>query len=114
MTIAASYENSASISTTEYSLPNNSTSLTPITVDGIYQIFIDCTNLVAGDEYLLKVYEKITSGGTQRCIMSCYLVGPYPEHFVSASYIFLHGWDVTLKRTAGSDRTIYWSIRSVA
>jgi hypothetical protein len=114
MTITALYENSASISTTEYSLPNNSTTPAAITTDGIYQIFLDLTNVVIGDEYKLAIKEKITSGGTQRTIASCYLVGPYPEHFVSPSYIFMHGWDVTLIRTAGSDRTIYWSIRQVS
>lgn len=115
MAITAAYENSASISTTEYSLPNNSTTLTPITVDGVYQAFIDVANMAAGDQYELKVYEKVTSGGTQRLADTFILTGAQSKPcFVLPSLIFLHGWDITLKRLAGSDRTIGWSIRQVA
>jgi hypothetical protein len=115
MAISAAYENSASISTTEYSLPNNSTSLTPITVDGVYQVFIDLANMVAGDQYEIKVYEKVTSGGTQRLIETWIVTGAQSKPaFLIPSVILLHGWDVTMKRLAGADRTIGWSIRQVA
>lgn len=33
---------------------------------------------------------------------------------VLPSMIFMHGWDVTMKRLAGIDRSIGWSIRQVA
>lgn len=115
MAITAPYEDSASISTTEYSLPNDSTTLTPITADGVYQVFIDFSAMVAGDTYELKIYEKVQSGGTQRLIATSTLSGVQGQpHYVSPSLILLHGWDVTLKRLAGSDRTIGWSIRQVA
>jgi hypothetical protein len=115
MTISAAYENSASISTTEYSLPNNSTSLTPITVDGVYQVFIDFSALTAAEEYYLRVYEKVQSGGTQRVVYSAIFQGVQGEpHIVLPSMILLHGWDVTLLKTAGTARTIGWSIRQVA
>jgi hypothetical protein len=34
--------------------------------------------------------------------------------FIIPSVILGEGWDVTVTRLAGSDRTIYWSIRKVA
>lgn len=113
-TLTALYENSASISTTEYSLPNNSTSLTPVTDDGYIQIWLDLSALVAGDQYELKIYEKVASGGTQRqCWPTTVLTGAQsPPHWVSAPLSVMYGWDVTLKRLAGSDRTIGWSIRA--
>jgi hypothetical protein len=115
MAITAAYESSASIGTTEYSLPNSSTTLTPITVDGVYQVFLDLANMVAGDQYELKLYEKVTSGGSQRLIDTFIFTGAQSKPaFVAPSMIFLHGWDVTLKRLTGSDRTIGWSIRQVA
>lgn len=114
MAISEAYANSATISTTEYSLPNNSTTLTPITTDGVYQVFIDVANMAAGDEYLIKIYEKVTSGGSQRVVYQATLVGAQPGPFVSPSLILLHGWDVTAKKISGTDRSLGWSIRQVA
>lgn len=114
MAISAAYENSASISTTEYSLPNNSTGLTPITVDGVYQTMIDFAAMLAGDEYEVKVYEKVNSGGTQRVMYYNKLIGAQTYPLTIPSLILLHGWDVTVKKLAGTDRSIVWSIRQVA
>lgn len=116
MTInVAAYENSASISTAEYSLPNNSTVLTPITVDGVYQLFLDLNALTVTEEYRLRVYEKVQSGGTQRVIFEQTFVGAQsPPNMVVPSLLLGHGWDMTLLKVAGTDRTIGWSIRSVS
>jgi len=112
MAIGAAYENSATISTAEYSLPANTTTGVPTsqTADGCYQVFIDLANLTATEAYELKVYEKITSGGTQRVIYSTVMIGANTP-MVLPAMILLHGWDVTLKKTAGTDRSIAWSIR---
>jgi hypothetical protein len=115
MALSAAYEGSASISTTEYSLPNASTSLTPITADGVYQLFLDLNAMVAADQYELKLYEKVQSAGTQRLVETWFFDGAQGKpHWVSPSFLLLHGWDLTMKRIAGSDRTIGWSIRQVA
>lgn len=114
MGITAPYEDSASIGGTEYSLPNDSTTLTPITVPGVYQSYIDFTAMGAGDQYQIKVYEKILSGGSQKILYESVLSGVQPEAFVIPSLILIHGWDVTVKKLAGTDRTIGWSIRQVA
>lgn len=114
MGITAPYEDSASIGGTEYSLPNDSTSLTPITVDGVYQAFIDFTDMAAGDQYQVKVYETIISGGSQELLYEATITGVQTQAFVIPSIILLHGWDVTVKKLAGTDRTIGWSIRQVA
>jgi hypothetical protein len=114
MTISIT-DNSATIGSTEYSLPNNSTTLTPQTDDGIYQVFIDCTNLTATEQYELKIKEKATSSGTQRNIIKETITGPVSPDgaVVSGSFIFGHGWDITLKKLQGTDRSISWSIRRV-
>lgn len=114
MAIAEAFTNSATISSTEYSLPNNSTTLTPQTGDGVYQAFVDLANLAAGDVYDLRIYEKVTSGGTQRQVYITTFANVQPGPFVSPTLILMHGWDVTLKKTAGTDRSIAWSIRQVA
>jgi len=114
MAISEAYTNSASISTTEYSLPNNSTSLTPITVSGVYQVFIDTAAMTVTEQYQIRVLEKVTSGGTQREIYVAILTGAMAATWVSPTLILMNGWDVTVKKLSGTDRTFYWSIRKVA
>lgn len=116
MAITAAYESSASIGTTEYSCPAATTSGVPTsqTTDGIYQGFLDFAAMAAGDQYEVKVYEKVTSGGTQRTLLTSVLTGAQSGPYVLPSLILMHGWDITVKKLAGTDRTIYWSIRKVA
>lgn len=112
---AALYSFSASsISTTEFSLSNNSTSIASITTVCVPQLWIDVSNMAAGDEYEIYLKEKMVSGGTQRTITLAYLVGAQPEPFTfNAGHILGAGWDFTMKRLAGSDRTFSWTIRAV-
>lgn len=115
MAIAVS-ENSASITTTEYSLPANANyaSGSPQTTDAMVQIWIDLANMVAGDEYRFRLYEKVTSGGTQRLVDQRYYSGPQScPAIVIPGLILLNGWDATLLQVTGSARTIGWSIRRV-
>lgn len=102
------------IGTSEYSLPNDSTSLTARTEDGCFQAFIDFANMAAGDQYRVRIYEKVYSAGTQRVIYECILTGTQQGPLVAPSLILMHGWDVTVKKLAGTDRSISWSIRQVA
>lgn len=114
MAISESHSGTASITTTEYSCPNSSTTLTPITIDGVYQVFLDTSDMVAGDQLQIRIYEKCRSGDTQRVIYEAILTGTMASTWVSPSLILLHGWDVTLKTLAGTSITVNWSIRQVA
>jgi hypothetical protein len=116
MAISEAYSNSgATISTTEYSLTANSTTLGAITTSGIYQIFLDLNAMAAGDQYQLKIYEKIVSGGTQRSMHSPIFGDVQTDPIiVIPTVILLWGWEVTMKKLAGTDRSIGWSIRKVA
>ena len=107
--------NSASISTTEWSLPANSAGPTAQTTDGVYQFFIDFSGMAAGDQYQVRIYEKYASGGTQRLVEEWIITGAQSKPmFATASMILGEGWDITVKKLAGTDRTIYWSIRQVS
>ena len=114
MAIAAPYEGSGTIGTTAFSLPNNSTTLTPITVDGVYQVFLDLAAMTTTEQYEIKVLERVTSGGAQREVFRAVVNGTSAPAWVSPSLILLHGWDVTVRKLAGTDRSIGWSIRQVA
>ena len=113
MAISEAYSGTASISTTEFSCPNNSTTLTPVTADGVYRVFLDTSDMVAGDQLQIRIYEKCRSADTQRIIYEAVLTGAMAETWVSPSLILLHGWDVTLDALAGTI-TVNWSIRQVA
>lgn len=115
MAIAEYKTGTATISTTEYSLVTPGTTLASDTTDGVFQVFIDFSALTATEEYLVVVKEKATSAGTQRTIFSASVVGVQGSPiWVSPSLILMHGWDVTVDKIAGTDRSISWSIRQVA
>jgi hypothetical protein len=106
------YSGTESIGTTEHSLTTDTSGPDVDTADGWISAVIDFTNLAAGDQVQFTVYEKDRSGGTQRVMYQCFLTGAqgFPV-FMSIPFPMLHGWDMTLKKIAGTDRTITWSLR---
>lgn len=117
MAITEAYSGSASITTTEYSCPNAASysAGSAITTDGVYQVFLDTSDMVFGDQLEIQIYEKCRSTDTQRVIYESILTGNMASTWVSPSLILLHGWDVTLTQLAGtSGITVNWSIRKVA
>ena len=106
--------NSATISTTEYSLPSASTTRVAQTDKCVLQAFIDFNAMAAGDEYQVRIYEKQAAAGTQRIVEQWSLVGVQSTPlWTSPSLIVGEGWDVTVQRIAGTDRSIAWSLRKV-
>jgi hypothetical protein len=96
---------------TEHTL--NST--TPETTDGIYQLYLDVSALVAADVLEIRIKEKCRTGDTIRQLLLSTLAGAQSDPlWCSPSLILLNGWDMTIKQTAGTSRTILWSIRKVA
>lgn len=104
------------VSTTEYSLTNNSTSIAAQTGAGVYSLFIDVANMVAGDQYEVKVYEKAAAGGTARATLLGVMTGAQPNPLNVVWGQLGIGWDFTLKRLAGAgaDRAFSWSVRKVS
>jgi len=107
------YDNSNGSWGTEYSLTNGSTSVATKTDIGIFSCFIDFGALLAGDQYRIRLYEKARTGGSQAVLWEAMVTGPQSALFTSPSHILGIGWDFTVKRIAGSDRTITSSIRAV-
>jgi hypothetical protein len=113
---AEAFSGSATINGTEYSLPNSATysSGSARTDDGNYLVLIDASTLVVGDVYEFRLYEKVRSADTQRLITSVQIVGPAPQaiELPMPPVTLLHGWDMTLKKISGTDRSMSWSIRT--
>ena len=115
MAISEAFQSSVSVGVTEYFLAAASTTPSYQTTDGVYQLWLELNNLANGDEFRLRVYEKISSGGTARIAMEWVFSHAQSEPlYVTPSLILLHGWDFSLTKLAGTDRSIAWSIRKVA
>ena len=114
MAITEPFAGSEAISSTEWSLTTDTAGPDVETSDGIFQVFLDVSDMVAGDQLQIRFYEKVGSASTQRVIEEFILVGAQATPvWVSPTIILLHGWDVTLDAIAGTI-TVDWSIRKVA
>lgn len=115
MAITEAFQSSATIGATEYFCASASTTKTDQTTDGVYQAFFELNNLAAGDEYRIRVYERISSGGTARIVEEWVIAGAQSlPLWPTPSLLLLHGWEFSLQKLAGTDRSIAWSIRQVA
>jgi hypothetical protein len=99
------------ISTAEYSLTANSTSIQSRTTDYILSVWVDLANMTTGDTYTFYLREKVDAG-TQRLIPLVELSGAQGGPLVIPAFLLLDGWDWTAKKIAGTDRTFSWSIRA--
>jgi hypothetical protein len=114
MAIYEAYTNNATISTTEYSLTTNSTTLTSKAEVGIYQCYLDLSALTSTETYKFVVYEKVQSTSTQRPLFSVTFSGAQGmPNWVSPSLILVNGWEMTMQLVSGTARNIAWSIRTV-
>lgn len=114
MAFSELYSGSATIGSTEYSLTNNSTTIASQTTDAVVTPVVDLTAMQAGDKYEVRFIEKVASSDSQKNVMPpAVFEGKQtsPQYFPPVQV--LHGWDVTVRKLAGTDRTIVWSIRGV-
>lgn len=85
------------------------------TTDGVFQFFIDCSNLANGDTIEIQVLEKVLSSGTARLVYEATLSNVQDEPiWVSPALVLMHGWTLQLKQTLGTARAYDWSQRKVA
>jgi hypothetical protein len=110
---------SPTIGATEYSCAAASTSLPTKTDIGFYALTVDFNALAAGDEYLVQVYEMGVSGGTKRLLEAWPVFGPLGEPITfypapGGSLLLGNGWDWTIKKIAGTDRAIPYTLWQVA
>ena len=99
---------------TEHSMTTDTAGPDVDTTDGVFQIFLDLSDMIAGDQLQIRIYEKVLSSSTQRICYEAILYGAQAQPiWVSPSLILLHGWDATLDALAGTI-TVDWSIRQVA
>lgn len=104
---------SEAISTTEWSLATDTSYDTAdaLTSNGFLQAWLDVSDMIAGDQLQIRIYEKVRSGDTQRIVYQAILTGAQSEPiWVSPALMVMHGWDVTCDALAGTI-TVNWSLR---
>jgi hypothetical protein len=85
------------------------------TTDGVFQFFLDVSNLANGDTLEVQVLEKVLSGGTARLVFEATFSNAQDEPvWASPALVLMHGWTLQIKQTAGTARDIYWSQRKIA
>ncbi len=111
MAIAEAFAGTQAVDTTEWSMTTDSSGPDTSTTDGVYQIFLDLSDMVTGDQLQITIYEDVA--GVQGKVYRSYLYGPqaFPI-WVSPTFVLTDGWDATLDALAGTI-TVDWSIRSV-
>lgn len=116
MAITEAYElDGVTVGASELSIVSGTTALQTITDDGVYQLWIDAYAMAKGDEYRIKLYERVeATGGTKKVFAQFTLLGAQTEIFVTPSFILMNGWDMTITKIAGSDRAFDASIRKIA
>jgi hypothetical protein len=104
---------SATVSTTEYSLPGDTTTGVPTnqTDDCMLQVLIFVASIAAGDEFRVRVYERV-NGQTAQVFDEFYLNNGKAVAWLPG-LIVGDGWDITVTKTAGTDRVVHWSLRKI-
>lgn len=90
----------------EVLLPNS----TPQTTNYKMQAYLDLSAMAAGDQYRIRVYEKVNAG-TQRVLYEAWVSGAQSQIWVLPPFYVRDGWNIGLLKIAGTDRTIPWSLR---
>lgn len=117
MAISEAFAGSETVSTTEWSLTTDTAGPDVETSDGVFQCFLDLSALALGDTFEFRVYEKVQAADTQRvCLLATFSHEQGADNAIwfTDALVLMHGWDMTLKKNAGTDRAITWSIRKVA
>ena len=98
----------ATIGSSEYSLPTDSTTLTPQTTDGRVWYKLDCSAMAAGDQFRVRAYETV-NGGSMLPFIERHITGLQSELVSVDLGIVSTGWQCTLKKIAGTDRSLGWT-----
>lgn len=117
MAISEAFAGSETVSTTEWSLTTDSAGPDVETSDGVFQCFLDLNAVALGDTFEFRIYEKAQAADTQRVYFLATFnnaQGTDGAGWISPAVVLMNGWDMTLKKTAGTDRAITWSIRKIA
>jgi hypothetical protein len=115
MAITEPYELDGVTVVTVISIVSGNSTPQSITDDGVYQLWVDGSAMVKGDEFRIDIKEKVeATGGVQITVFSATLSDVQSEVFVSPMLILLHGWDMLITKVSATNRAFDASIRKIA
>lgn len=116
MAITEAYElDGVTVGASELSIVSGTTALQTVTTAGVYQLWVDAYAMAKGDEYRIRMYEKVeATGGTKKMFAEWTLLGVQADNFVTPTFVLMNGWDMTIQKIAGTDRAFDASIRKIA
>lgn len=103
------FTTTSSIGSTEYSLPANSTTLTAQTELCVLEGWIRSVSMAPGDLFRVRLYETVNGSG-QLLFAEWYLDAQQP-HLVLPAFIVKEGWNITVQKLTGGDRTFHWDLK---
>lgn len=112
----SAYVVTETVGTTEWSFTTDTSGPDADTNAGVYQGFFDMSAMAAGDTFSIRVYEKVGgSGTTQRRLFEASLTGAQTSpHFATPPLALGIGFDFTVVKVAGTDRSITGRIARVS
>ena len=109
------YTGTQLVSTTKWSLTTATAGPDIDTNIGVYEAYLDVSAVAFGDEFLFEIWEKARAADTQRVTYSATIKDAQTDAiFKSPAMLLGAGWDMTVIKVAGTDRTITWSVRKVS
>jgi hypothetical protein len=114
MAVTELYTFNASVSTTELSITAGGSTLQTRTTACAACVVFDLSALAKGDSFKIRVYEKARSADTQRQLTYWTVSGVQGELWTTPTFMLINGWDFSIIRTAGADRTITASVRAAS
>ena len=95
--------------------------LASVNVAGVFQGWVDCSAMLAGDVVELRLYRKAKAGGTARVVDVAVFYGVQPaddaikrSQAVACSLAETDGLKFTLKQTFGTSRSFDYGVDKVA
>lgn len=116
MAVTELYAGTETVTTDEWSLTADSTTIATQTADAVVQAWIDLSAMVRGDAFIIRAYEKVRSADSAAQIFEHVVRNQQSDPlYVTPAMLLMHGWDFTLERfpATGSDRAITWGIRGL-
>lgn len=89
--------------------------LTTLSGNKTYQLYVDTANMAAGDAVELRIKTKVLSGGTTRCVSKAtYKHAQSADDLIKISIPVMSDQEyvATLKQTAGTGRDFPWKVMS--
>ena len=116
MAITQAYElDGVTVGTAPISVVSGTTTVTDTVETGVFQLWVDGGAMLKGDEFKIKISEKVeATGGTRKNVFVATLSDVQSEIFVTPQLILMFGWNATIEKVAGTDRAFDASLRKVA